>query len=293
MAPKEIYQEWQQEMRGCLIGVLFKNLVGGKRKLESQISVIAISVLLVIGIVIAADYDRTVLSLNVNKIENGTGMIVPAYSDPNGSWNELLSIHKLFPKVPIIVIINPDNGSGNYSSNNYANWTDLLKLNGIKVLGYVYTSYGNRSESTIEQQVLNYASWYKVDGIFLDEVGDNSSNTQFYRSVVKNIRGSGLDYVVGNPGTNSPKSISSLFNLTIQYENSGLPPEKYFESIVNGTPRSNSSVICYSVARFDSNWATAAEKYFSFIYITNLGLPNPYEGFPPYLTEEAQLLSYG
>ncbi|MGC8562843.1 MAG: spherulation-specific family 4 protein [Thermoplasmata archaeon] len=242
----------------------------------------------------------TAVTLNYEKTHNNsialnqqyrTGLIVPLYFDPNESWSELISIHRQYPDAPMVVIINPDSGSGNSSSGSYLYWTQMMKSSGISVLGYVYTSYGQRSPDAIEQQALNYSKWYKVNGIFLDEVPDSSQEAQFYKNVVLSIRELGLQYIVGNPGTYSPNSITSCFNLTVLYENPGLPGPGSFTSIVNGTSRANSSMISFNVPYLEPSWLESATKYFSFIYITNLGPPNPYDGLPSYILNEMQILS--
>ena len=253
--------------------------------------VLFISVILLVSTAFTLDYEKNFYGSVPEKQQAMTGLIVPLYFDPNGSWGELISIHREYPDVPMVVIINPENGSGNNVSDSYVHWTQMMKSSGIIVLGYIYTSYGKRSPDTIEQQALNYSAWYKVDGIFLDEVSDNSSEAQFYHNLASSIRALGMGYIVGNPDTYSPNSISSCFNVTVLYENPGLPVPGSFASIVNGNPRSNSSMISFNVPYLELSWFSSATKYFSFVYITNLGLPNPYCGLPSYILNETRMLS--
>ena len=48
----------------------------------------------------------------------------------------------------------------------------------IQVYGYVHTTYGNRSISTVLDDVNNFYSWIGVNGIFVDE--GTSSRLKFY-----------------------------------------------------------------------------------------------------------------
>lgn len=253
--------------------------------------VILISAILLVSIAFTTNYEKSHNNLVPGNQQVRTGLIVPLYFDPNGSWGELISIHKQYPNVPIVAIINPENGSGNNVSKSYLYWTQMMESSGIVVLGYIFTSYGMQSPDVIEQQAMNYSIWYKVNGIFLDEVSDNSSASQFYHTVVSSIRALGLEYIVGNPGTYSPNSITSCFNLTVLYEDPGLPEAGSFNSIVNGTSRANSSIISFNVPYLAPSWLESAKKYFLFIYITNLGSPDPYDGLPSYILNEMQMLS--
>jgi hypothetical protein len=278
----------KEKLVTCASKMKSKNAITGRRVIFYAL---LISAILLISTAFTLDYEKNFYSYAPEKQQAMTGLIVPLYFDPNGSWDKLISIHRQYPDVPMVVIINPDNGSGNNISGSYVYWTQMMKSSGIIVLGYIYTSYGMRSPDAIEQQALNYSAWYKVSGIFLDEVSDNSSEAQFYHDLASSIRAIGLGYIVGNPGTYSPNSISSCFNVTVLYENPGLPGPGSFLSIVNGNPRSNSSMISFNVPYLEPSWFGSATKYFSFVYITNLGLPNPYCGLPSYIMNEVQMLS--
>lgn len=220
-----------------------------------------------------------------------SGIIIPLYFDPNTTWYEIVQLHHEYPGVPMIVIVNPDNGPGSNYSQAYRNWTAEMTSSGITVLGYIYTSYGSRSASTIMGQVDQYITWYGIYGIFLDEVSDNSSDSSYYHNVTQDCRSVGITYIVGNPGTYAPENITRNFNLTVLYENSGMPEVNQLESITNGTSRNFSSIIAVGVPNLNLNWIQVASEYFSYIYVTDLGEPNPYFSLPGYIQEEMDYLS--
>jgi len=256
---------------------------------------IEISILLIISILISAaigyHYYEISGSAIPNKNTETTGLIIPLYFDPNGSWDYLLEIHQQFPKVPIMVIMNPDNGPGQNFSSDYLNWTQKMEGLGILVLGYIYTSYGNRSIDVVKNQTMEYLEWYHVNGIFLDEVSDNASYGQYYENITDMCRSTGAEYIAGNPGTSVPSGITKYFNITVLYENPGVPPAANISNIVNGTPRSGSAIICYDIESLDESTVEDISNYFSYVYFTNYGMPDPYESLPVYLCQEASILS--
>ncbi len=219
------------------------------------------------------------------------GLLVPLYFDPNGSWEELIAEHIDYPQVPIIAIINPDNGPGSNYSSQYESGISSLEKSGIMVVGYIYTSYGNVPWENISAQVLEYKHFYNVSGIFLDEVGDNSTTAAYYGNITSLCRSLGGEFIVGNPGTYSPESITGDFNLTVLYENPGLPAPNNFSSITNGTSRNSSALIAVSSGLPGESWFQSADIQFSYVYITNFGLPNPYLSLPTYLRAEMSDLS--
>lgn len=84
------------------------------------------------------------------------------------------------PDVNFTVVINPGNGPGPDSlpDGNYTR--EIPKLTAyanVRLLGYVYTSYGNRNVSAVRKDIQTYADWpanssdpnLAVRGIFFDE----------------------------------------------------------------------------------------------------------------------------
>ncbi|HEX2407164.1 MAG TPA: spherulation-specific family 4 protein, partial [Nitrososphaeraceae archaeon] len=106
--------------------------------------------------------------------EATTGIMVALYFDPKFTlWDFLIDLKNQYPNVPIIAVINPDNGPGDFKNNTYA--IDVLKLQaaGINVIGYTFTNYGQRDVASIFQDISKYTLWYNVDGIFFDEVASS------------------------------------------------------------------------------------------------------------------------
>ena len=117
-----------------------------------------------------------ILSASAQTKNGLTGVVVPLYTYPTDhSWASLIKIRQSYPSVPIIAVINPNNGVGSSKDSNYISGIKSLQNSGIVVLGYVYTGYGSRSASLVEAQMKNYKNWYGVNGIFFDEMSTRGS----------------------------------------------------------------------------------------------------------------------
>lgn len=131
--------------------------------------------------------------------------LVPAYFYPtwwSGSpWDQL---NAAAGRIPIEAIMNPASGSGDAPNSDYQYAVGQLQAAGGKVIGYVATGYGTGDPDVILDQVRNYITWYDVDGIFLDEMGNQNGPLDYgaLYAAIKGIAAEGGSslHVVGNPG---------------------------------------------------------------------------------------------
>ncbi len=137
-------------------------------------------------------------------------VLVPAYFYPtwwSGSpWDEL---NAAAAKIPIEAIMNPGSGPGSRVNPDYQVAVGELQTAGGKVIGYVATGYGSRTDRTPSWPTSRRTStWYNVDGIFLDEMGNQDGSLDYvalYNAIKALTAGSrGSLHVVGNPGTPFP-----------------------------------------------------------------------------------------
>ena len=150
-----------------------------------------------------------------------TGLIVPLYSYPGNDWDTLVKEKSSHPSVPIVAIINPDSGPGTKDTN-YVYGVQKLQSAGIQVIGYIYTAnvgYGN-----ITGDIDEYKNWYKVNGIFFDQMSNVKGNETFYAQLSNYSRSVGLNFTVGNPGVDTLPSYIGTVNNMVLYDNPGLPP---------------------------------------------------------------------
>jgi hypothetical protein len=138
------------------------------------------------------------------------GLLIPAYFDPASDqvdWNAMISAAS---QVPLMAIMNPNNGPGSSASQAYSSNIDAINAAGGKVLGYVHTSYGSRALADAEADVDTFYSWYNVKGIFLDEMANTSTsaNQSYYTQLASYIHSHHPGAViVGNPGASFPEAM--------------------------------------------------------------------------------------
>ncbi|MDE2128340.1 MAG: spherulation-specific family 4 protein [Betaproteobacteria bacterium] len=163
------------------------------------------------------------------QVSSGSGASQVAQASP--AWTAVASGAAL---VPTIAIINP--ASGPVACTNPASATLLdfqrgiaqLHASGVTVLGYVHTSYGQRPQSAVLQDVLTYAQCYGLDGIFFDEISASASYASYDAAIANAARGgirapSGAPaLVVFNPGTYPEPQVAQSADITVMHESADL-----------------------------------------------------------------------
>ena len=233
-------------------------------------------------------------------------MLIPLYSyptakDENGKviWDNLIEIREKYKSAEVIAIVNPSNGDFDTEDSNYSDGIKKLIDANIKVVGYVYTSYGKRD---IEEIYTNIDSWkniyekYGVSGIFFDETSTNSDDLDYYRDISNYTREAGFKSVLLNPGITTDQSYidSNIADIIITLENPeervlNNPPSTY------NTPSENTklSLLVYEMESgdIDNLISFARDKNFSYIYFTEDGFDgNPWDSLSEYFEEEISKL---
>lgn len=231
-------------------------------------------------------------------------IVVPAYFYPSwmpslNEWKDMTAVAS--QGVQITAIMNPGNGPGAASNSDYVNAVNSFRAAGGKVLGYVYTCYGvnhctpevppTRSTTDVLADAQKYASWYGVDGVFLDEMASQQSTLPFYKTVSDSLRAShpGWD-IVGNPGTVPAAGYTGVANTLMSFEGS-------FSDFVNGsflgsvTNAAATGAIVYgvsTVAQMQQVVGLAKQHGLGAIYVTDgtIESGNPYLHLPSYWTAE-------
>src|ERR1035437_9157226 len=237
----------------------------------------------------------TALFLSTN-LAGALGIFVPAYFYPapgSAGSSYWAALAKAANKVPLIVIadIGSPGGPGNSIDMNYSNAIFNVRNNGGKVFGYVDTSYASISESVVTNQVATWHSFYNIDGIFLDQMTDDTNWTHlsYYETIYNDINAlfPNLYLVSGNPGTQTQKPYIALptvdmvctFENYVGYTNYVTPswvtnyPAKQFIQIPYGV--TNASVM--------SNYVAIAQtRNVGWIYVNDRG----WGSLPSYWTNE-------
>lgn len=222
-----------------------------------------------------------------------TGIAIPLYVDPpSPAWNEVMIDRVDHPDVPMIVVINPDDGPSPYDAN-YVPAVRQLQSLGITVLGYVRTGYGTIPYSNMTSEILDYKDWYGVNGTFFDEMSYWPGNETLYSSLSNYSRSVGLGYTMGNPGIDTLPSYIGTVNNIVIYENSSLPLLSKLAGWHTGYSKSNFSMVAINVTSVNSTYVGDVSNFVSYIYVTNYTLPNPYLEISPFLSNMSSFLPPG
>ena len=186
----------------------------------------------------------------------------------------------------IEVILNPASGPGKKPDPAYVKVaSDLRKARG-KILGYVSTNYAKRDIAAIEQDVRAYASFYEVDGIFLDEMSGAKDFVLYYlkvRAMIKSVK-AGFR-IVGNPGQPwVDEGYMKAVDCRITFEGSAAKFDEYYPSRASpwmkNYPARRFAIVVHTAPSRDSMKKAirkAAETRAGWVFITNREMPNPYD----------------
>jgi Spherulation-specific family 4 len=234
---------------------------------------------------------------------------IPSYQDPgSGQW---AAWRVLGSSSVGIMIVNLDNGDDtSYYASVDQGIRDTRK-NGVFVVGYVYTGYGQRDPAVVLKKVDAVFRNYLVDGIFFDEVPTDctaansfaGSNYGYYQELADHVRRSqvGGRIVILNPGTQPNDDCwMSITNILVTAESSSVqdylqnyqeeawfhhyPPDRFWH-IVYAVPTTTemNQVIALGLKR-GAGW----------VYVTDRGGDNPYDRPPSYWSlEGTQVTSQG
>jgi Spherulation-specific family 4 len=259
----------------------------------------------------------------VERVGSGIiGYIVPLYSYPNPStrYDDLIQLKETYPSVPIGVILNLHNGPGLAPDPLIASYIEKFRAAGIVVLGYVYTGGANRSVPGTrnlmgsdavngvgdygrgtEQSIEAWASFYSVDGIYLDNgpAGNASSPVagfpghtvlEYYKTATEYAKDNfGFNLVFGNPGGVAGQNYSGAFVGSVDVINSiesaqlDAPSEVALSTTRNGGNSSQWSMIANNSPNPPSTgYLQSIKDYIGWIYVTNEGPGATYENEPSY-----------
>jgi len=240
------------------------------------------------------------LSDDLNNQKEDLKILIPLYSYPNWYddayvWQRIIDIKSQYPDIEIIAIVNPSNGHFREKNSDYTQGIrDLINAN-IKVVGYVYTQYGERATQEVVDDLDAWQEFYVeegVSGMFFDETSTDADLLSHYSNLSTEARNRGLEYVILNPGITTDQSYidSGIANLVVSYEN---PDQQRIEnppSTYNVPSQyTELSLLIYEMEddNVDDLIAFAREHQFAYVYFTEDGFDgNPWDSVSDYLEEE-------
>jgi hypothetical protein len=223
-----------------------------------------------------------------------TGVYVPLYVYPYGQglgdFERVAKACREHPAVRMVVTVNPSSGPGAAVDPVYRTAVSLLQGAGALVLGYVYTSWGNRDAREVAGDIEKYVGWYGVDGVMLDEFATDPALEGRMRAICAYARSKGAGYMVANPGTDIPASFVGAADCYIIYENAGLPSDDWLGGWHASYDKVNWSSCSYGVKALDAKTAGRLARRVGLLYVTDDGLPNPYDSLCSYFEQLVGML---
>ncbi len=232
-------------------------------------------------------------------------ILLPLYIYPNWYdrnkyvWLQVIAAAK---KVPIVAIINPNSGPNNAPPNaDYQQGIKDLHQAGVKILGYVPSSYANRDLQAVKADIDLYTKYFQVDGIFIDEAASSIDKSKYYRQIYQYIKSTSTKYnVVINPGVNLDASYvdQKVADTIVTFENYHKNWHNYQPIGVtkNYSPRNFAALVHTTADRklMKSTLDRAIKNRFGYIYITddstNTPNKNPWDTLPAYWQAEVNYI---
>jgi hypothetical protein len=211
-----------------------------------------------------------------------TGLLVPLYIYPGPRWDALVEARKAHPAVPLVAIVNPDDGPGSARDPRYTDRIRELRAAGVTVIGYVATGYARKAEEAVRAEVERWCSLYSVEGIFFDEMVEAPGCEAYYRNLGRFAKSRGLWMTVGNPGTEIAESYAGTLDAIVLYENAGLPSLSLLDGWHAKYGRQQWAILPYGVSSLDVSFVREARKRVGLLYLTDALLPDPWNALPGY-----------
>jgi hypothetical protein len=191
-----------------------------------------------------------------------------------------------------LAVINPNSGPGT----GYSSQVTAAQAKGVRVIGYVDTNYGSRDANTVRAEIDSYYSLYPtINGIFFDRAWNRCDRQPYYQSLYSYIKTnkSQAATVALNHGTAAESCYLNAGDILITFESDyGAYVNNFASSLRTWETSANAGRIWHIVYAANDAQLTDAlnksrDRQAGYVYVTNLGLPNPYGALPSYFAAEA------
>ena len=166
-------------------------------------------------------------------------------------------------------------------------------------MAYIPTGYAKRAIALVERDLRSYLKFYEVDGVFLDEMAGSRETLPYYLSIHDLIKGLKPEFrIVGNPGQpvvdeGAMKTVDCL----VLFEGTAASYAEFKPQVstpwIVRYPANRFANIIHTVATpagMRRVMEKAGETRAGWVFVTNRGMPNPYDGLPDYWSAETRAL---
>lgn len=212
-------------------------------------------------------------------------LAVPAYFGP---W-EAEAWERLLADRPDMIVFNPASGVGDQPMVGYLPLLERARQNGTAVLGYVSTSYLSRPLDHGVAEAQRYSDWYRVDGIFWDEIPAESERGRIGQlrvlrdAAFRCAADSSRARCVFNPGRAIPTSWFAALPGTIWVTSEAVATAAADRPVTIG-PKHRQWVLVHDCApklRAELRSA-AASSGIGWFYAAEKSMPNPWDDYHPH-----------
>jgi hypothetical protein len=228
-------------------------------------------------------------------------LLIPLYIYPTGggieaNWAQIILQAREHQGIQCYVVANPSSGPGTSTDGNYTDAIKKMQGAGVKVLGYVASTFAAKSLQNVKDEIASWVSLYPgVDGLFVDEVKYEASLSDatkaYYQAIYSYARQARLYPVVGNPGCAVPEAYftNALFDICVVHEGDAWPTKAALSLYAYNTDydRKRRAVLVY-----DEAWSTASFKmclkYVGSAYCNNT--TGPWDSISTNLAEQFQFI---
>lgn len=229
-------------------------------------------------------------------------VLVPAYfSSSDANWERLVAQAATMPG-QLYAIANLNDGPGVEKDYTFSAVLENMHNNNGRILGYVYTSYGNRTIDLVKSDIDKWYQFYpSIDGIFLDEQPNVPGKEAYYMEIYNYIKGkNSISLVVTNPGVNTTESylfyngtriadVICIFDSDSGFEQWEPASWCYKYSSINFYVLPYNTNESQYVARVDR----AKERNVGWIYCTDDNGNNPWDRLPKYFENFCEYILTG
>jgi hypothetical protein len=199
-------------------------------------------------------------------------------------WQAVIDAKKACPDCTIYACINV--GSGDYFQStglwdattfnsltlnaDIAQGVQALEGAGVEIGVYLYSDYGTRPLDVIKQRIdFAIKLFPNAKFIFVDEEKGDVANVEKYRTITAYAKSKGFSFTIGNPGASISKEAVGACDITLIYEDQGLPSVTSIDALTFGMDKKYFGAIPHSVTSYDSTLACKIMQRCGLFYATN------------------------
>jgi Spherulation-specific family 4 len=203
---------------------------------------------------------------------------VPAYFWPGGYWDKVVAGSADIS----FAVANIATGPGAAKNTAFVTQFAAARAAGIKLYGYVDTTYGARSAAAIKTDIANYKAWYGITNIFFDETPWACDNTAYYVDLQSVVHANGGTGIL-NPGGSSLECWAPVGDIIVNFEGSGATYDSWSpDAWTNQYPASKFWHIVYGTlaAQVPNVVTKTKERNAATVFVTDDIMPNPFDRMP-------------